>query len=336
MNNDCKIVVIGGGTGLSVILRGLKKVSTHITAIVTTADDGGGSGKLREDLGMLPPGDIRNCILALADTETYMEELFQYRFKEGSLAGQNFGNLFIAALTGIYNNFQEGIAKVHEILAVRGRVIPVTEENISLCALLENGKIVRGESKISSAVLEDKTTIKKVFLDPAEPKAIPDALLSIHDADIIVLGPGSVYTSITPNLLVQGIVHAISESNAIKIYIANVMTQPGETDHYSVTGHVKALLDHADENIIEYVFVNNGKIPEDILPKYQEDGAEPVLLMTDDFARLNNYGIAIVEGPYIDVKKGYIRHDADQIAMDIMKLFNQVRELEIKKACISV
>lgn len=336
MNNECKIVVIGGGTGLSVILRGLKKVSTQITAIVTTADDGGGSGKLREDLGMLPPGDIRNCILALADTESYMEELFQYRFKEGSLAGQNFGNLFIAALSGIYNNFQEGIAKVHEILAVTGRVVPVTEEDISLCAILENGKIVRGESKISSVVLSEKTTIKKVYLDPAEPKAIPDALIAIRDADIIVLGPGSIYTSIIPNLLVKNIVNAISDSQAIKIYITNVMTQPGETDNYSVRQHVGALLDHANQNIIEYVFVNNEKIPNDILPKYIEDGAEPVLLKTDDSIMLNNQGIAIVEGPYIDVKKGYVRHDASQIAVDIIKLYNQVKESKLKKACISV
>lgn len=333
MNRNCKIVVLGGGTGLSVILRGLKKVTTNITAIVTTADDGGGSGKLREDLGMLPPGDIRSCILALADTEEYMEELFQYRFKEGSLAGQNFGNLFIAALTGIYDSFQEGIAKVHEILAVIGRVIPVTEENINLCATLDNGKIVKGESKIPVEVLRQNTGIKNVFLEPAEPRPIPSVLEAINEADIIILGPGSVYTSIIPNLLVKDMVNAIIESNAIKIYIANVMTQPGETDGYSVSRHIEAIQEHTSQDILEYVFVNNEKIPQDILNKYKEDGAEPVMLKLGEADQINNKEIEVIQGSYIDVKQGYIRHDADQIAKDVIKLYSEYRKL--KKACIN-
>lgn len=321
LNKACKIVVIGGGTGLSVILRGLKKATSNITAVVTTTDDGGGSGVLREDLGMLPPGDIRSCILALADTEEYMQDLLQYRFNEGYLTGQSFGNLLIAALTGVYDNFEEAVAKVHEFLAVKGRVVPVTAENIHLCARLKNGTVVRGESKIITTVTQQNSSIEKVYLEPYAPEPITDALTAIKEADIVILGPGSLFTSIIPNLLVEKIVNEVSESKAIKIYMTNVMTQPGETDGYSVSDHIDAIETHIDKSIIDYVMVNNEGIPKDLLSKYKEDGAEPVFLTKKERRKLKRKGIKINEGPYIEIKQGYIRHDADKIAEVVMDLY---------------
>lgn len=323
LEKGCKIVVIGGGTGLSVILRGLKKVTSNITAIVTTADDGGGSGVLREDLGMLPPGDIRSCILALADTEEDMQELFQYRFKEGRLSGQSFGNLFIAALTGVYDSFEEAVAKVHEILAVKGRVIPVTANNIQLFAELQNGRIIKGESKIPAAVLEFNSPIRKVFLEPTVPEPIEEALTAIKDADIILLGPGSLYTSIIPNLLVKDIVEVISQTKALKIYISNIMTQPGETDRFSVWDHVHAISYHIDEKIIDHIMVNAEKIPEDIFRKYKEDGAEPVIITRKEVRKLKRKGFNIIEGDFVEIKQGYIRHDAHKISNVIMDLYSK-------------
>lgn len=323
LEKACKIVVIGGGTGLSVILRGLKKATSNITAIVTTSDDGGGSGVLREDLGMLPPGDIRSCILALADTEENMQELLQYRFKEGYLKDQSFGNLLIAALTGIYDNFEEAVTKVHEILAVKGKVIPVTSESIDLCAKLKNGTMIKGESKISDAVIKHKSPIDKVYLEPNSPKPIEDALLAIKEADVIILGPGSLFTSIIPNLLVKKIVDKISKSNAIKIYMTNVMTQPGETDGYSVSDHINAIQKHANNKIIDYVMVNNEEISKELLDKYKNDGADPVFLTRKESKKLKKKGIKIIEGPYIEMKQGYIRHDADTITNVVIDLYKK-------------
>ncbi len=323
LDKGFKIVVVGGGTGLSVILRGFKKITSNITAIVTTTDDGGGSGVLREDLGMLPPGDIRSCILALADTEEDMQELLQYRFKEGRLSGQNFGNLLIAALTGVYENFEEAIAKVHEILAVKGRVVPVTAEDIQLCAELENGKIIVGESKIPLAVIKYKSRIQHVFVEPHAPMPLEGTISAIQSADIIVFGPGSLYTSIIPNFLVKGIIEAILKSEAKKVFITNIMTQPGETDGYGVMDHLKAVLQHTDEKIIDYILVNNERISEDNLVKYNEDGAKPVLLTKKESRALKKKGIQVVEGAYVDVKQGYIRHDADKIASIIKELNNE-------------
>ena len=236
-NNETKVVVIGGGTGLSTMLRGLKQYTSHITAIVTVGDDGGGSGKLREDLGMLPPGDIRNCILALADTEPLMEDLLQYRFTEGSLKGQCFGNLFLAAMAGISENFEDAVQKMSSVLAVKGKVLPVTLDDMKLVAELENGEIIEGESKIPSEVIVRKTRIKKLAIKPIDAKPLEEAIKAINNADVIIMGPGSLYTSIIPNLLVKGIPEAICKSPAKKVYISNVMTQPGETDGFKVSNH---------------------------------------------------------------------------------------------------
>ena len=259
-----KVVVIGGGTGLSVLLRGLKLFTSNITAIVTVADDGGSSGKLREDLGMLPPGDIRNCILALADMEPTLEQLLQHRFEEGNLKGQNFGNLLIASMNDISNNFEEAIKKISDVLAVTGKVLPVTLKDITLYARLKNGIIVKGESNIPIKSLELNSPVESIFIKPKDAKAVKEATDAIDDADLVLLGPGSLYTSVIPNLLVKNIKESLNRTEALKVYISNVMTQPGETDNYTVYEHVDALLRHWQDASIDYVIANTGEISDTI------------------------------------------------------------------------
>lgn len=315
-----KIVSIGGGTGLSILLRGLKEYTSNITAIVTVADDGGGSGVLREDLGMLPPGDIRNCILALANTEPEMEKILQYRFKEGSLKGQSFGNLFLAAMNEIYGSFEVAVRETSNILAVTGKVLPMTLEDVKLCAVLENGEIVEGESNIPIRNNECKSKIKRIYIEPQISYPLVEAIESIKDADIIVLGPGSLYTSVIPNLLVNNIVGHICDSKAIKVYVPNVMTQPGETDGYTVANHVEAILEHSRPDLLDYIIANVEEIPEEVLEKYKEDGARPVVLTNEDEKKLKDMGITVIKDNLIDVKKDYIRHDTLKLSSIIVGL----------------
>ena len=310
-----KVVVIGGGTGLSTMLRGLKLYTNNITAIVTVGDDGGGSGKLRADLGMLPPGDIRNCILALADTEPIMEDLLQYRFKEGSLKGQNFGNLFLAAMAGISDNFEDAVQKMSSVLAVTGKVLPVTLDDMKLIADLENGSVVEGESIIPEEVIKQKSKIKQLRINPERAKPLMDALVAIKEADAIVMGPGSLYTSIIPNLLVEDIVEGINKSDAIKIYISNVMTQPGETDDFAVSDHIKTLMKYNGKNSIDYVIANNGTIPEEIKERYLKKGSKLVDLDYDNIKDLN---VEVIETDLIKIAKGYVKHDSDHLAQILM------------------
>ena len=315
-NNETKVVVIGGGTGLSTMLRGLKQYTSHITAIVTVGDDGGGSGKLREDLGMLPPGDIRNCILALADTEPLMEDLLQYRFTEGSLKGQCFGNLFLAAMAGISENFEDAVQKMSSVLAVKGKVLPVTLDDMKLVAELENGEIIEGESKIPSEVIVRKTRIKKLAIKPIDAKPLEEAIKAINNADVIIMGPGSLYTSIIPNLLVKGIPEAICKSPAKKVYISNVMTQPGETDGFKVSNHLKVLMDYGVAGNIDYVIANNGIIPPDIKEKYARENAELVVL---DYENISNLNVNVIESDLIKITKRYVKHKAEKLGELIMK-----------------
>ncbi|QOX65643.1 YvcK family protein [Anoxybacterium hadale] len=317
-----RIAVIGGGTGLSVILRGMKRITDQLTAIVTVADDGGGSGVLREDLGMLPPGDIRSCILAMADEEGLMLELLKYRFTEGMLEGQSFGNLLIAALNGICGNFEEAVAKTHEILRVRGQVLPVTGTDIRLGAKLENGALVFGESQIQPEVLRQGSPIQKVFLIPENPTATKGAIEAIHNADILVMGPGSLFTSIIPNFLVEGVADAIRQASGRKILICNMMTQPGETDHFTVWDHVEKASRYLGDGVIEYVIANNTVIDEETLKPYSEDGAEQIIPTAEDRFRLKEFGISLIENNFAEVKKGYIRHDADRIASVLYSLLS--------------
>ena len=315
-NNEAKVVVIGGGTGLSTMLRGLKQYTSHITAIVTVGDDGGGSGKLREDLGMLPPGDIRNCILALADTEPLMEDLLQYRFTEGSLKGQCFGNLFLAAMAGISENFEDAVQKMSSVLAVKGKVLPVTLDDMKLIAELENGEIIEGESKIPSEVIVRNTRIKKIAIKPIDAKPLEEAIKAINNADVIIMGPGSLYTSIIPNLLVKGIPEAICKSPAKKVYISNVMTQPGETDGFKVSNHLKVLMDYGVAENIDYVIANNGIIPPDIKEKYAKENAKLVVL---DYENISNLNVNVIEADLIKITKRYVKHNAEKLAELIMK-----------------
>lgn len=318
MRKQPRIVAIGGGTGLSTMLRGLKLFTTNITAVVTVADDGGGSGILREDLGILPPGDIRNCILALANTEPTMEQLLQYRFTEGMLKGQSFGNLFLAAMIGISNSFEEAVKRMSEVLAVSGKVLPVTVEDVRLVAELENGTIIRGESKIPEIQQKENSRIKRIYLEPSPAAPFEEVLVDILNAEAIVLGPGSLYTSVIPNLLVDGICDAIETSKAIKIYVCNIMTQPGETLGYTATDHIKALFDHGLKSL-DYVIVNKGEIPEEYRRRYIRDLSEPVKYDKDEIEKM---GIKVVEEDLVTIKQEYIRHDEQKLAEIIVDLIS--------------
>ena len=309
-----KVVVIGGGTGLSTMLRGLKAYSSNITAIVTVADDGGGSGVLRQDLGILPPGDIRNCIMALADTEPIMQQLLQYRFKEGMLKGQNFGNLFLAAMDGISSNFEEAVKKMSDVLAVTGRVLPVTTQDVKLCAELEDGYVICGESKIGKHNDFHKGRIKRVYLEPCKVEPLKDAIDAIIDADAVVLGPGSLYTSIIPNLLVNEVCGSLKKTNAIKIYVCNVMTQPGETDGYTASQHLEAIEEHAFKGVIDCCIVNNAGIPAELEKRYKNDGAKIVEVdLKDD-------NMEVISGDFVSVKGDYIRHNTEKLASGIVNI----------------
>ncbi|HYF93883.1 MAG TPA: YvcK family protein [Symbiobacteriaceae bacterium] len=317
-----KVAAIGGGTGIPTLLRGMKQYTANLAAIVTVADDGGSSGRLRTEFGILPPGDIRNCLVALADTEPLMEKLFQYRFHQGSgLSGHPFGNLFILAMTETTGNFYDAIQACSQVLAIRGRVMPSTLDHVVLKAVMQNGQVVSGESFIGTV----GSPIRRVFLERVEPeetggpiRPLEDALGAIEGAEVIVLGPGSLFTSILPNLLVPGVADAIRRSKALKIYVCNIMTEPGETDGYSVSQHVKALIDHAGYGIINTVLVNNASIPEGILMKYRARNAEPVAIDVKEVQRL---GVDVVQVNLLGRNEEYLRHDPDRLSWHIARLF---------------
>ncbi len=312
-----KVTAFGGGTGLSTMLRGIKKYTSNITAVVTVADDGGGSGEIRRDLKILPPGDIRNCILALASTEPIMEQLLQYRFTEGNLKGQSFGNLFLAAMNGISSNFEEAIRKMSDVLAVTGRVLPVTNQDVKLCAILENGVTIRGESMIARQKIKYQSPIDRVYFMPEDVLPLSEVMESIYEADIIIIGPGSLYTSIIPNLIVKGVAEMIRKSKALKVYICNVMTQPGETEGYTAFNHIKAIEKHAGEGLIDYCIVNKEDIPTGLLDKYIADKAYPVIIDRDEFKKSN---IKLIEGNILKVYGSLIRHDTDKLSDMIASL----------------
>ena len=318
---ELKIVAIGGGHGLSTMLRGLKRYTKDITAIVTVADDGGGSGMLREDLGILPPGDIRNCILALANTEPTMEQLLDYRFTEGSLAGQSFGNLFLAAMDGISGSFDEAVHRMGEVLAITGRVLPVTNQSVHLEAEFVNGSRVLGESKIFYAKKRNDCRIRQVRLVPEHPQPLPESIEAIAQADLILLGPGSLYTSIIPNLLVDGVAEAIAQSPALKILVMNIMTQDGESDGYTGADHVRALLHHGAPGIIDVCIANNAVIGEAILAPYRQEGVEQLRLEREEIEAM---GIQVEEYPMATGER-YIRHDTYALASAIMEVYRRSR-----------
>ena len=308
-----KIVVIGGGTGLSVMLRGLKEKPLDITAIVTVADDGGSSGILRSELQMPPPGDIRNVLIALADVEPLLSDMLQYRFNAGTgLTGHSLGNLMLAAMTDITGDFVSGVRMLSKVLAVRGRVLPAAGEAIVLHAEMADGTIVSGESNIPKAGQE----IKRVFIEPADVEPLEEAVEAIREADAILIGPGSLYTSIIPNLLVPKLAQSIVDSCAVKMFVCNVMTQPGETDNYSVSDHLAAVHAHIGHHLFDYVIVNDGEIPPQVQSKYAELGAKAVHLDLDEVTRR---GYKVIADRLV-LFRTYLRHDAARLSHHIYQL----------------
>lgn len=313
-----KIVVLGGGTGLSVILRGLKKVSDSITAVVTVSDDGGGSGVLREDLGMLPPGDIRSCILALSNKEPELQKLLQYRFKEGRLSGQCFGNLMIAAMLGISDSFEEAIKKISDIFKITGEVLPVSSSAGVLTARLKNGVIVRGESNIPLVSITKNSGIDAIWMEESiyASQTVIDRIMA---ADAIILGPGSLYTSVISTLLTEGICESIAASKAKLFYISNIMTQPGETDHYCPADHLEAIYNHTGIKNIDHVLINNKILGSDITHKYLLEGANQSLIKdSGEKLKAISPSTEIVEGDFVEETSGYAIHAADKIAKEII------------------
>jgi len=313
-----RIVAVGGGTGLSVLLSGLKSYSSNISAIVTVADDGGSSGRLRQQFDVLPPGDIRNCLVALADAPALMRDLFQFRFdKNSEFSGHSFGNLFLTVMTRLTGDFEKAIKETSKVLALRGQVIPSTLGDVTLVAHYQDGSVVSGEGQIPKA----RKKISKVTLTPEQPMATPDAIKAIKEAQIIVLGPGSLYTSIIPNLLIKEIAQEIAESDAIKVYVCNAMTQPGETDSYAVSDHIKALTGHSSERILDYCVVNNGEVPEQVLKRYSEENS---LLVANDRKNIESLGYRVVEEDFIMIQDGVIRHDAEKLAKIILSFIEEI------------
>lgn len=321
-----KIVAIGGGNGLSTMLRGLKSHTRNLTAIVTVADDGGGSGMLRQDLGMPPPGDIRNCMQALANVEPVMEQLLSYRFTEGSLSGQAFGNLLLAALNGISDSFDHAVARMSEVLAITGRVLPVTNADVQLEAIFENGSRVIGESKIFQFKKEQDCRIKQVRLLPENPPALPEALKAIEEADLILLGPGSLYTSVIPNLLVDGIVDAICASSALKLYICNIMTQDGETEGMTAADHVAALLHHGASELVDICLANSATVRPGLVEKYRAEDATPIIVDRDAIEKL---GVELVERPLASETSDFARHSVTRLALAVMEIYKERAETKV-------
>lgn len=312
-----RIVTIGGGTGMSTMLRGLKYYSSNITAVVSVGDDGGGSGTLRNEMGILPPGDIRNCLVALANTDDTMEELMQHRFQDGSLKGQSFGNLFLAAMNGVSEDFEDAVGKMSEVLAITGTVYPVTLKDLRLTATLADGSQVMGESNIGHAATKDNP-IRRLSIMPEDADPPEGVLEAIAGAQAIIMGPGSLYTSVMPNVLIRDVARAVKESPAIKIYVANIMTQPGETDGYSVNDHLKQLLAHADLGPLDYVVVNSRPLTnQQALQSYLDQGAEEAVMERGELEAL---GIIIVEQDLLKVTGKQVRHDPEKLAHTVMDI----------------
>ena len=324
-----KIVAIGGGNGLSNMLRGLKFHTKELTAIVTMADDGGGSGQLREELGMPPPGDVRNCLQALANTEPIMEQLLGYRFTEGNLKGQSMGNLFLAALNGISGSFVEAVRSMSEVLAITGRVLPVTNEDVRLVVEFDDGTEIIGESKIMTHKKQGTRRISRVSLIPENPVALLESINAIEDADLILIGPGSLYTSIIPNLLTDGISEAIANSDALRVYILNVATEDGETENYTASAHVEALHSHTGgRKLFEYCLANSVAFPADVKARYAKHGTQQTIV---DTQALLSLGISTVLCPMLDCSEGFARHDPKKLAQEIMNLYKEKSRTRVYK-----
>jgi uncharacterized cofD-like protein len=339
-SRQLRVVAIGGGTGLSTLLRGLKRyvaaprsttsftssirpaadsagaglpcLIRHLSAIVTVTDDGGSSGRLREDLNMLPPGDVRNCMVALSEDEHLLSRLFQYRFTQGDLQGHSFGNLFVAALTGITGDFAQAVHTSSQILATRGRIYPSTTANATLSARMHDGSLVQGETNITAS----KKTIAELMLEPPDAEPVPDTLAAIGSADLITIGPGSLYTSLITNLLVRGIPEAIAESNATRVYICNLMTQANESLGLTASQHIERIFDHAGERIFDYALINTAPILPKTLEQYAREGQEPI---EADLERVRTLGVEPITGNFVHEGE-VLRHGYDKVAETVLNL----------------
>jgi len=309
-----RVAAVGGGTGLSALLGGLKHHSSNLTAIVTMADDGGSSGLLRRHMGMPPPGDIRNCLVALADDESLMSRLFKYRFPDGGgLEGHSFGNLFVAALAEVTGDFETAVRESTRVLKVRGRVIPSTLADVVLHAQLEDGARVSGESEITAA----ERLPLRVWLEPARVEPLPEAIAALEQADLVVLGPGSLYTSIMPNLLIPEVREALERTRAWVVYVCNIMTQPGETDGYTTADHVDALYRHGIAGMVDAVLVNDTPVSGELAASYEAEGAIPVRV---DEERLRALGVKVVHADVAATGGGVVRHDPGRLAEALLGL----------------
>jgi len=321
-----KIVVIGGGTGLSTLLRGLKQYTSNLTAIVTVGDDGGSSGRLRRELGILPPGDVRNCLVALAEKEEIMEDLFSYRFVSGTLAGHNLGNLFLAGLAARFGDFQKGIEQVGKVFALKGDVYPSTLSPVTLEAHFVDGRSINGETAIRTT----PGKIKSLRILPTNCKPLPEALKAIEDADMIVLGPGSLYTSILPNILVEGIREKISMVEAPCVYVCNIMTEPGETDGFSVADHLQVIIEHGGRGLVDAVLAAREDIPPAVLERYYAEGADVV---RGNRASVEKLGVAYYESSFYTGGE-VVRHDPEKLAKELLRLLFRLKPVQERIALV--
>lgn len=319
-----KVVVIGGGTGVSNMLRGIKLFNQDITAIVTMADDGGGSGFLRREMGILPPGDLRNCLVALANSSGAMENLLQFRFQEGVLKGQNFGNLLIAALTEIYQDFETAIEETAKVLNISGKVYPVTLDNVHLEGEFENGDKCIGESKIPLIAERENLRINKLRTFPEKAVIFPKAKAAIEQADIVILGPGSLYTSLISNLVVEGVPEALLKTRAKKYYVSNIMTEPGETTGYRIRDHVKAIIDHGGD-IVDKVLVNVNNPKIEVLERYESKDYGYIEYTEEDKKYLEDLDIEVICGNFINDENNQIRHSAIRVFEKILIDYNNLQ-----------
>lgn len=339
-----RVVCIGGGTGLSAVLRGLKPhvpvlgqnpatvfqpLITHLTAVVTVTDDGGSSGRLRKELNVLPPGDIRNCMVALAEDEALLARLFQYRFTAGiGLEGHSFGNLFLSALAEITGDFSDAVKLSSQILKTRGDIVPSTTADVQLIAHMQDGTQVRGETNITAS----KNRILRLMMVPSNAAPLPHTLRAIAEADLITIGPGSLFTSLVPNLLVHGIPEAIRASRAVKVYVCNLMTQANESIGLSASQHVKALFEHAGGKFFDFALLNRMQPPQEMIDAYAAENAEPII---NDLEEVRSLGVEPVLGDYLDTS-GKARHATDRVARDLLSLVSEHLESRRSRATMVV
>ena len=333
------VVAIGGGTGLSTLLRGLKRfvgragdpaptgvTVSDLTAIVTVSDDGGSSGRLRKEFNVLPPGDIRNCIVALSEEEELLSRIFQYRFRQGEgLKDHNFGNLFLLALSDLTGDFAEAVRLSSEVLATRGHIYPATSSHVQLEAIMDDGTTVMGETRITAS----KQRIVNLRMIPENVEPIPDAIQAILQADLITIGPGSLFTSLIPNLLVGAVPKAICDSHAVKVYVCNLMTQANESLGLSAADHIRAIYDHARCELFDYALINNAPAPEELRARYAEEGQEQIAI---DLDRIRQLGVKSILGTYLDTYRRreddvlVVRHNTQRVAEDLIKIASEYKQ----------